>query len=179
MRLNWLQKGGIVPFWMFLWKAFLTQTLLDPEALELTKLKINCQFFKRYINATLGGDSWPCLWVKQASGLLWNWGSDKNLGIWGPILTTLPGYLFFSRLSKCCNWSWVHHTWVKRWHPDQDLLYLFHVFTFCALTLYLQLGLIISVSLLVLTPKILRFKTSSRQCLPVPSPTLCIPQQSV
>ena len=36
--------------------------------------------------------------------------------------------------------SWVDHTRVKRWHPDQKLSMPFYVFTFYALTLYFSDG---------------------------------------
>ena len=36
--------------------------------------------------------------------------------------------------------SWVHHTRVKRWHPDQNQVTSFYVFTFYALTLYFSDG---------------------------------------
>ena len=36
--------------------------------------------------------------------------------------------------------SWVHHTRVKMWHPDQNKVTSFYVFTFFALTLYFSVG---------------------------------------
>ena len=73
---------------------------------------------------------------------------------------------------------WVHHTRVKRWHPDRtkwhhfmSLLSVLWLYTF-------QMSLIIYVSLLLLTLKVLE-SWPSRQCLPVLGSSLCHIPQSV
>ena len=70
----------------------------------------------------------------------------KTLGSGGPSLEPLWKGPYQAILSSPTavkvpgNDSWVHHTRVKRWHPDQNEVISFYVFTFYALTLYFSDG---------------------------------------
>ena len=118
--------------------------------------------FSTGINGTPGGDSWPSLWVKQASLWARNWGPDKNnwdlganpLSLSGKALTRLffllPQLLKCQELIRGCITLELRGGTLTRtkWCHFVSLLSMLWLGTF-------QMGLIIYVSLLLLTPKIL------------------------
>ena len=87
--------------------------------------------------------------VSESSKPLFEPGTEiliKALGFGGPPLEPLWEGPYQAILSSPTavkvpgNDSWVHHTRVKRWHPDQNEVISFYVFIFYALTLYFTDG---------------------------------------
>ena len=133
--------------------------VIDPEASELTSN--SALSFSTGINRTPGDNSWPSLWVKQASIWARNRDPHKNIGVWGPIpwaplRRPLPGYSFFSHSCQSAKNGLVGITFELRggtltrakWRHFMSFLSMLWLSTF-------QMGLIICVSLLLLTPKVL------------------------
>ena len=124
--------------------------------------------------------------ASESSKPLWarNQGPHKNTGIRGtvpqaPLERPLPGYSFFSHSCQSAR-NWFVGTWhsskeVAPWPELSDvILSLLSMLWLCTF----QMGLIIYVSLLLLTPKILSLPFDSQdKCIPVLGSLLrCLPQ---
>ena len=181
------KREGLSSFECIYGRPFLcTNIVTDPEALEFTSYNNSALNFSTGINRTPADDSWPCLWVKQASIWARYWGPDKNIGIWGPIpraplVRVLPGYSFFSHSCQSArNWFVGTSHSSKEVAPWPKLSDIFYVFIFYALTLYFSDG---PDNLCELTSADSKYPESaiwsSRQCLPVLGSLLCCIPQSV
>ena len=173
---------------MYLCNAFLTHRpcLQTPEALELTHYVTQLSAFQQALAE---------LWKKtpdpasEFSKPLFEPGTKvliKTLGSGGPWLKSLWDGPYQVILSSPTAVkvpgidSWVQHTRVKRWCPDQNWVMSFYVFTFHALTLYFSDGpdnLYEPTSADSRNP--LSVICSSIQCFPVLGSLLCCTPQSV
>ena len=117
------QREGLSPFECTYGRPFLcTGIVIDPEALELTNYVTQLSAFQKAII-----ELWEM--TPDPSKPLFEPGTEvliKTLGSGGPSLESLwegpyqvilssPTALRVPRID-----SWVHHTRVKRWHPDQN-----------------------------------------------------------
>ena len=111
---------------MYLWKAFLTHIVIDPEALELTSYVTQLSAFQQTLIELWEMTPDP---TSESSKPLFEPGTEvlmKTLGSGGQPLQPLwegPYQVILSSPSTVKVPgidSWVHHTQVKRWHPDQN-----------------------------------------------------------
>ena len=121
-------------------------TVIDPEALELTSKVTQLSAFQqgltelRETTPDPASESSKPLFEPETEVLI------KTLGSEGPSLEPLwegPYQVILSSPTAVKVPgidSWVHHTRVKRWHPDQNQVASFYAFSFYALTLYFSDG---------------------------------------
>ena len=112
---------------MYLWKPFLrTDIVIDPEALELTSYVTQLSAFQQALTELREMTPDP---ASESSKPLFEPGTEvliKTLGSGGPSLEPLwegPYQIILSSPTAVKVPgidSWVHHTRVKRWHPDQN-----------------------------------------------------------
>ena len=111
---------------MYLWKAFLTHIVIDPEALELTSYVTQLSAFQQTLTELWETTPEP---ASESSKPLLEPGTEvliETLGSGGPSLEPLwegPYEVILSSPTAIKGPeidSWVHHTRVKRWHPDQN-----------------------------------------------------------
>ena len=153
------QKEGLSPFECIYGRPFLcTNIVIDIEALELTSCVTQLSLFQQALTELpertpdLASESSKPLFEPGTEGLI------KTLGPRGPSLEPQwegPCQVILSSptaVNRPGIDSWVHHTRVKRW---QNQVTSFYVFTFYLWLCTFQMGTIIYVSLLILTPKIL------------------------
>ena len=120
------QKEGLSPFECIYGRPFLcTDIVIDPEALELTNYETQLSAFQQALTelqetTDLASDSSKPLFEPGTEVLI------KTLGSGGPSLEALwegPYQVILSSPTAVKVPeidSWVHHTRVKRWHPDQN-----------------------------------------------------------
>ena len=151
------KKEGLSPFECIYLRSFLWKDIvIDPEALGLTSYVTQLSAFQQALTELqeMTPDTCKPLFEPGTKVLI------KTLGSGGSSLDPLWKGLYQVIISSPTAAkvpeidSWVHHTRVKSGHPDQNEMTSFYVFTFCALTLYFSVGLIIYVSLPLLPPKI-------------------------
>ena len=121
------RKEGLSPFECIYGRPFLcTDIVIDPEALELTSYVTQLSTFQqaltelRQMTPDPASESSKPLFHPKTKVLI------KTLGSGGPSLKPLwkgPYKFILSsptavKLPKID--SWVHHTRVKRWYPDQN-----------------------------------------------------------
>ena len=121
------QKERLSPFECIYGRPFLcTDIVIDPEALELTSYVTQLSAFQQALTELQERTPDP---ASESSKPLFEPGTEvliKTLGSGGPSLEPLWGGPYQVILSSPTAVkvpgvdSWVHHTWVKRWHPDQD-----------------------------------------------------------
>ena len=111
---------------MYLWKAFLTHIVIDPEALELISYVTQLSAIQQTLTKLQETTPDP---ASESSKPLFEPGTEvliKTLGSGGPSLERLwEGHYQIILSSPTAVKvpgidSWVHHTQVKRWHPDQN-----------------------------------------------------------
>ena len=120
-------KEGLSPLECIYGRAFLcTDIVLDPEALELTSYVTQLSAFQQALTEFLEMAPDP---ASESSKPLFEPGTEvliKTLGSGGPSLEPLWEGPYLVMLSSPTSVkvpgidSWVHHTRVKRWHPDQN-----------------------------------------------------------
>ena len=118
------KKGGLSPFECIYGRPFLrTDIVIDPEALELTNYVTQLSAFQQALTELRETTPDP---ASESSKPLFEPGTEvliKTLDsslepLWeGPyqVILSSPTAVKVPR-----NDSWVHHTRVKRWHPDQN-----------------------------------------------------------
>ena len=121
------QKEGLSPFECIYGRPFLcTDIVIDPEALELTNYVTQLSAFQQALTELWETTSDP---ASETSKPLFEPGTEvliKTLGSWGPSLKPLwegPYQVILSSPTAVKVPeidSWVHHTRVKRWYPDQN-----------------------------------------------------------
>ena len=112
---------------MYIWKAFIrTDIVIDPEALELTSYVTQLSAFQPALTELWGRTPDP---ESESSKPLFELGTEvliKTLGSGDQSLKPLwesPYQVILSSPTAVkvpVIDSWVHHTRVKRWHPDQN-----------------------------------------------------------
>ena len=112
---------------MYYGRPFLcTDIVIDPEALELTSYVTQLSAFQQALTELLEMTPDP---ASESSKPLFEPGTEvliKTLGSGGPSLEPLwegPYQVILSSPTAVKVPgidSWVHHTRVKRWHPDQN-----------------------------------------------------------
>ena len=122
-------KEGHSPFECIYGRPFLhTDIVIDPEALELTSFvaQLSPSAFQQTLielwqtTPDPASESSKPLFEPRTGVLI------KTLGSWGPSLEPLweGPYQVILSSPTAINVpgidSWVHHTRVKRWHPDQN-----------------------------------------------------------
>ena len=121
------KKEGLSPFKCIYKRPFLcTDIVIDPEALELTSYVSQLSAFQQAITELWkttpdpASESSKPLFEPRTGVLI------KTLGSWGPSLEPLWEGPYQVMLSSPTSVKvpgidlWVHHTQVKRWHPDQN-----------------------------------------------------------
>ena len=121
------KKEGLSPFECIYGKPFLhTVMVIDPEALKLTSYVIQLSAFQQTLTKLQettpdpASESNKALFEPRTKVLI------KTLGSGGPSLEPLWEGSYQVILSSPTPVkvpeidSWVHHTRVKRWHPDQN-----------------------------------------------------------
>ena len=121
------KKEGLSPFECIYGRPFLrTDIVIDPEALELTNYGTQLSAFQQALTelqeTTPGPDSESCKHLFEpgtevliktlesgGSSLEPLWEGPYQVILSSPTAVKVPGID-----------SWVHHTRVKRWHPDQN-----------------------------------------------------------
>ena len=121
------QKEGLSPFECIYGRPFLrTDIVIDPEALESTSYVTQLSAFQQTLTELWETTPEP---ASESSKPLLEPGTEvliETLGSGGPPLDPLwegPYQVILSSLiaAKVPEIdSWVHHTRVKRWHPDQN-----------------------------------------------------------
>ena len=121
------QKEGLSPLECIYGRSFLrTDIVIDPEALELTSYVTQLSAFQQTLIELWEMTPDP---TSESSKPLFEPGTEvliKTLGSGGPSLEPLwegPYQVILSSPTAVKVPeidSWVHHTRVKRWHPDQD-----------------------------------------------------------
>ena len=117
------KKEGLSPFESIYGRPFLcTDIVIDPEALELTSYVTQLSAFQQALTELPDPAS-------ESSKPLFEPGTEvliKTLGSGGPFLEPLwegPYQVILSSPTAVKVPgidSWVYHTRVKRWHPDQN-----------------------------------------------------------
>ena len=111
---------------MYLWKAFLMHIVIDPEALELTNYVTQLSAFQQALTELRETTPDP---ASETSKPLFEPRTEvliKTLRSGGPSLKPFLEGPYQVILSSPTAVevpgidSWVHHTRVKRWHPDQN-----------------------------------------------------------
>ena len=121
------KKEGLSPFECIYGRPFLhTDIVIDPEALELTDYVTQLSAFQQTLTELQETTPDP---ASESSKPLFELGTKvliKTLGSGGPSLEPLwegPYQVILSSPTAVKVPgidSWVHHTQVKRWHPDQN-----------------------------------------------------------
>ena len=121
------EKDGLSPFDCMHGRPFLcTDIVIDPEALELTSYVTQFSAFQQALTVLREMTPDP---ASESSKPLFELGTKvliKTLGSGGPSLEPLwegPYQVILSSPTAVKVPgidSWVHHTRVKRWHPDQN-----------------------------------------------------------
>ena len=121
------KKEGLSPFECIYGRPFLrTDIVIDPEALELTNYVTQLSAFQQALTEFWETTPDP---ASESSKPLFEPGTEvliKTLGSGGPSLEPLwegPYQVILSSPTAVKVPgidSWVHHTRVKRWHPDQN-----------------------------------------------------------
>ena len=125
--LNCPQKEGLSPFECSYGRPFLrTDIVIDPEALESTSYVTQLSAFQQALTELQEMTPDP---ASESSKPLFEPGTEvliKTLGSGGPSLEPLWEGPYQVILSSPIAVkvpgidSWVYHTRVKRWHPDQN-----------------------------------------------------------
>ena len=119
---NFPQKEGLSPFECIYGRPFLcTDIVIDPEALELTSYVTQLSAFQQALTELPdpASESSKPLFEPRTEVLIETLGSGgpSLKPLWdGPYQVILPSP---TTVSVPGIDSWVHHTQVKRWHPDQ------------------------------------------------------------
>ena len=121
------KKEGLSPFECIYGRPFLcTDIVIDPEALELTSYVTQLSAFQQALTELQERTPDP---ASESSKPLFEPRTEvliKTLGSGGPSLEPLwegPYQVILSSPTAVKVPgidSWVHHTQVKRWHPDQN-----------------------------------------------------------
>ena len=121
------KREGLSSFERIYGRPFLcTDIVIDPEALELTSYVTQLSAFQQAITELRARTPDP---ASESSKPLFETGTEgliKTLESGGPSLEPLwegPYQIILSSSTAVKVpgiYSWVHFTWVKRWHPDQN-----------------------------------------------------------
>ena len=121
------QKEGLSPFECIYGRPFLyTDIVIDPEALELTNYVTQLSAFQQALTELQETTPDP---ASESSKPLFEPGTEvliETLGSGGPSLEPLwegPYQVILSSPTAVKVPgidSWVHHTQVKKWHPDPN-----------------------------------------------------------